>query len=125
MENKMVLSNLPHTWIFDLDGTIVKHNGYKSGGDEWLPGALELLQSIPEDDYVLFLTARDSSIASGTEKFLRDSNVRYNKIIYGIPMGERIMFNDSKPSGLKMSYAVECKRDDGLEWFSFNFDDTL
>jgi hypothetical protein len=28
------LSPLPHTWIFDMDGTIVKHNGYKDGGGE-------------------------------------------------------------------------------------------
>jgi len=25
------LSSLPKTWIIDLDGTILKHNGYKEG----------------------------------------------------------------------------------------------
>lgn len=32
------LSSLPKTWIFDLDGTILVHNGYKNGGDRILPG---------------------------------------------------------------------------------------
>ncbi len=26
--NKLVLSPLGKTWLFDIDGTIVKHNGY-------------------------------------------------------------------------------------------------
>ena len=30
-------SNLDKTWIFDLDGSLVKHNGYKTGGEEILP----------------------------------------------------------------------------------------
>lgn len=35
----LVLSPLPKTWIFDVDGTIVKHNGYLTEkGDELLPG---------------------------------------------------------------------------------------
>lgn len=28
--NEIVISQLGHTWILDLDGTIVKHNGYKN-----------------------------------------------------------------------------------------------
>ena len=27
------LSSLPHTWVLDLDGTLVRHNGYKTGED--------------------------------------------------------------------------------------------
>lgn len=52
MERKLVMSSLPKTWIFDLDGTLVVHNGYKTGEDLWLPGAVECLRSIPEEDYI-------------------------------------------------------------------------
>ena len=31
---KLVLSGLPHTWVLDLDGTIVLHNGYKMYGED-------------------------------------------------------------------------------------------
>lgn len=49
MEEKLILSTLPKTWIFDLDGTLVKHNGYKlDGADTLLAGAKEYLESIPE-----------------------------------------------------------------------------
>ena len=36
MENKLILSTLPKTWVFDLDGTILKHNGYKLDGEDTL-----------------------------------------------------------------------------------------
>ena len=28
MSEKIIVSSLPKTWILDLDGTIVKHNGW-------------------------------------------------------------------------------------------------
>ena len=49
-ENIINLSTLGHTWILDLDGTIVKHNGYKiDGQDTLLDGALEFLKNISEN----------------------------------------------------------------------------
>ena len=36
MKEKIILSTLAKTWIFDLDGTLVKHNGYKSDGQDTL-----------------------------------------------------------------------------------------
>ena len=55
----LTLSTLPKTWIFDLDGTLVKHNGYKIDGyDSLLEGAKEYLDQIPDDDYILILTSR-------------------------------------------------------------------
>ncbi len=59
MKQTLTLSTLNKTWILDFDGTLVEHNGYKSGEDKWLPGALEFLRSIPETDYILILTARE------------------------------------------------------------------
>ena len=33
----MILSTLPKTWVFDLDGTLLKHNGYKLYGEaSWI-----------------------------------------------------------------------------------------
>lgn len=114
--NKIVLSNLGHTWILDLDGTIVKHNGYKiDGKDSLLPGAREFLSSIPIDDMVVFITSRGNEYRMQTEKYLRDNNVRYDYIIFDAPYGERIIVNDLKPSGLHTCRCIEGIRDN----FSF------
>lgn len=119
------LSPLNHTWILDFDGTLVVHNGYKTGEDIFLPGALEFLQSIPKEDVVIILTAREPEARPITEEFLQKNNVRYNQILFNMPMGERILFNDVKPSGLNCAYAISLKRNEGLETFSFVIDKNL
>lgn len=108
------LSALRKTWIFDLDGTLLEHNGYKKGQDRVLPGVKDFFKSIPEDDYILLLTARSEEYMQETERFLKENGLRYNRIIAGIPMGERILFNDRKSSGLDMAYAVNQDRDAGI-----------
>lgn len=110
--NPLVLSSLGHTWILDLDGTIVKHNGYKlDGEDSFLPGAEEFLRSIPDKDMILFLTSRTEEVKEKTERFLKENHIRYDAIIYDAPYGERILVNDRKPSGLAVSHAVNSERD--------------
>lgn len=114
---KLVLSSLGHTWILDLDGTIVKHNGYKLDGiDSFLPGARNFLNNIPENDMIIFVTSRTEEYRELTERFLAENNVRYHYIIYEAPYGERILLNDNKPSGLEMSVAVNLKRDRGCDF---------
>lgn len=111
MEDKLILSSLGHTWILDLDGTIVKHNGYKiDGKDTFLDGAEVFLKSLPGQDKVIFLTSREERLKGQTESFLREHGVRFDCILYGMPYGERILFNDCKPSGLKMGIAVNMER---------------
>lgn len=106
------LSQLSKTWILDLDGTLVIHNGYKTYGmDKWLTGSKEFLLSIPEKDMIIFVTSREKSYARVTEQFLRQNGIRYDYIIYDAPYGERILLNDKKPSGLQTAYAVNCQRD--------------
>lgn len=110
--NKLVLSPLNHTWILDLDGTIVKHNGYLIDGyDSFLPGAREFLVSIPIDDMLIFLTSRELKYKELTEGFLRANGIRFNQIIYGAPYGERILVNDKKPSGLITGISINTERD--------------
>ena len=106
------MSDLPKTWILDLDGTIVKHNGYKiDGEDSLLDGVEQLLSQISEDDMVVFITSRKKEYKCRTEEFLEKNNIRYNHIIYEAPYGERILINDRKPSGLKMAYSFDVERD--------------
>lgn len=112
---KLVLSPLGHTWILDLDGTIVKHNGYKTDGrDSFLPGAERFLQSIPPGDMIIILTSREKRYQALTEAFLSENRVRYDAILYEAPYGERILVNDRKPSGLETAYAVSGDRDGTL-----------
>lgn len=112
MRKKLVLSKLGHTWILDLDGTLVKHNGYKMDGhDSFLAGAKEFLNSIPDKDMIIFMTSRREEYRSVTEMFLRSNNIKYNQIIFGLPYGERILINDNKPSGLKTGYTILKRRD--------------
>lgn len=112
MDNEMILSTLPKTWIFDLDGTLLKHNGYKlSGEDSILPGVLEYFESIPSEDVVIILTSRTDEYREMTINFLKINNIRFDKIIFNIPMGERVLVNDRKPSGLDMAIAVNVNRD--------------
>lgn len=111
-EERIYVSPLGKTWIFDLDGTVVKHNGYKiDGKDSLLPGAQEFFSNISDQDKVIFVTSRTADQAEFTEKFLKENGIRYDAILYGMPYGERILINDRKPSGLPTSIAVNTQRD--------------
>ena len=113
--NEIVISQLGHTWILDLDGTIVKHNGYKIDGyDTFLDGAKDFLETIPDKDMIVFLTSRSEEYRDITENFLKKNGIQYNYIIFEAPYGERILINDDKPSGLRMSIALGGRRDDRI-----------
>lgn len=112
-EDSLVLSTLPKTWIFDLDGTLVKHNGYKiDGHDTLLSGVKEYLTGIPTEDFILILTSRTDEYKEITLEFLKEQDIRYDQIIFNMPMGERIVVNDRKPSGIDMAVAVNIRRDE-------------
>ena len=109
---QLKISPMPKTWILDLDGTLLLHDGpYIIGKDEFLPGAREFLDSIPQRDMIIFLTARSDYEKPHTMRFLRENNVRYDHIIFNAGEGERIMINDMKPDGLVTAYAVNTERD--------------
>ncbi len=119
------LSPLTHTWILDIDGTIVKHNGYIIDGvDTLLPNAREFVSSIPESDMIIFITSRKLQYREATLEFLQKNNIRYDHIIFEAPYGERILLNDRKPSGLAMSLALNIDRDI-LPEISINIDNDI
>lgn len=109
------LSPLAHTWILDVDGTLVKHNGYKlDGEDTLLPGVRAFFDSLPKRDTVILLTARTEADLPKLKEFLARHGLRYNQLIGNVPVGERILVNDDKPSGLVCAYACCKKRDEAL-----------
>lgn len=113
MEEKLILSTLPKSWIFDLDGTILKHNGYKlDGKDMLLQGAKEYLDALPEEDKIIIFTSRTEEYRQMTVEFLREKQIRFDEILFNMPFGERIVVNDRKLSGLDMAIAVNVDRDE-------------
>lgn len=109
----------------DLDGTLVKHNGYLTDGrDTLLKGAREFIDAIPKGDKIIILTSRKEEYKEQTLSFLSEENIRFDDIIFGLPYGERIIVNDKKPSGLKVSLAVDLERDKG-DFPDINIDDSL
>lgn len=113
MGDTLVLSTLPKTWVFDLDGTLLKHNGYKIDGvDTVLPRAIEYLDTIPREDRIVIFTSRTDEYKDVTLDFLKEHGIRYDDILFNMPMGERIIVNDRKPSGLDMSIAINIDRDE-------------
>jgi hypothetical protein len=114
----LALSSLSHTWIIDIDGTIVRHNGYKEGEDQLLEGVKEFWSKIPVDDMIVLISAREHRFLASTSEFLNSNGIRFDYIIFGIPKGERILINDLKPSGLETAYAVNVLRDKGLKGLS-------
>ena len=121
------------TWFIDLDGTILKHrtneeiddiiksnprNSYKS--EELLDGVHDFFKNI-KNDCVVITTARDDRHTPHTISALHFFKIKYDKIIFGIGAGERIVLNDIKPVGdignkveLNMAFAYNLKRDIGV-----------
>ena len=75
--------------------------------------------------YVLILTARERAAQKQTEKFLIENDIKYNQILFEMPMGERILINDDKPSGLRCAYAITPTRNQGLESLDVVMDENL
>ncbi|MCP1241702.1 hypothetical protein GOB86_05545 [Acetobacter lambici] len=121
----IALSPLPHTWLIDVDGTVLQHNGYKMGGDSLLPGVREFWASIPLEDVIILLSARAVEYMPSTLAFFDHAKLRYTHALFGLPAGERIVVNDAKPSGLKTAYAFNIARDEGVRTLSVVIDPTL
>ena len=110
---KLRLSPLPKTWLIDIDGTIVKHNGHKlDSRDTLLEGVSEFFAKLPKGDKVILLTARSKSEVANLKVFLAQHKICFDKIISDLPFGERILINDIKPSGLKTAFAINKVRDE-------------
>ena len=122
-----ISKNLSHTWLIDLDGTIVKHNYYLSNNkDLFLKGVRVFLKKIPKNDVIIFLTSRKKKFKKSTISFLLKNKVRFNSIIFDLPFGERILMNDIKPKNkLKTAMSINLIRDCGLSKFQIIYEKSI
>ena len=99
-----------------MDGTIVKHNGYLLDGvDTPLPSSINFLKRISDTDYIIIVTSRSEEYKEQTIRFLAENKIRYDQLIFGVPVGERLLINDKKPSGLQTAYSINVVRDEGID----------
>lgn len=122
--NNVVVSALPHTWLIDVDGTMLRHNGHKMGGDALLPGVLAFWDQIAPHDCVVLLSARTVDEMADTLAFLDHHGLRYDHVLFGLPKGERVLINDNKPGGLETALAINLPRDAGLASLKICIDQT-
>ena len=131
----MTQESLNKTWFIDIDGTIVKHWGNeqldeaieKKGelshlSEQPIEESVEFLKSIPSSDTIVLTTARDSKHEDHTLRMLDHYNIRYDRIMFDLRSGPRLLINDIKPVGsagnaepLKMAYALNVERDKGIK----------
>jgi len=121
----LVLSPLPKSWLLDLDGCIVRHNGHLEGNDELLIGVVEFWRSIPVADRIIVMSSRPETERQAIMDFFAERGLRVDQIILGLPHGERICVNDTKPSGLRTAVAINVARDVGLGAVVFAIDESL
>ncbi|WP_130471850.1 hypothetical protein [Candidatus Magnetaquicoccus inordinatus] len=119
------LSTLAHTWLIDIDGTLFRHNGHLQGEDELLPGVLDFWKQIPDQDVIMLLSARTEEQKAATLAALSHHGLRFDYAMFALPVGERILINDSKPSGLQTAIAVNPQRDVGMAQWKVQFDEHL
>jgi hypothetical protein len=113
------LSETPHTWFIDLDGTILRHrvrvDGFLTGTNELLPGAKEFWKSIPDEDCIVIATARWEEDKQDIIDFFKSEGLRYDHILVGLKKGERIVINDKKTDGSNTAFGWNVERNAGFE----------
>ena len=72
---------------------MVKHNGYKlDGQDTLLEGVKEYLDSITKEDKIIIFTSRIKEYEEMTVEFLNSHNIRYDDIVFNMPLGVNVLF---------------------------------
>lgn len=107
------------TIFVDIDGTILKHSKgiYTLDGPQpVLPGVHDKFQEWHLKSYrIILTTARPDSTRRITEAQLERLGITYHTLLMGLPNGERILINDTKPCGMTTARAFSLERDKGLE----------
>lgn len=107
------------SYFIDIDGTITNAGG-PFGKNNWknvkvISGVKEKIQSLKNDGCAIYIvTSRPELESESTEEILKNGGIVWDKIIYGIQNGPRIMINDYANSNPYPSVeAVNTERNSG------------
>lgn len=110
----------PKTIICDIDGTLVEHVNPATAANlshdiKLLHGTLEKLMEWEANGYkIILLTGRKESMRNVTETQLSKVGIFYDQLIMGVGGGVRYLINDYKPSGEESAFAINVKRNKGI-----------
>ncbi len=122
------MSTAPKTIFCDIDGTLLHHHGdiVSNYQDETilLPGALENIKQWEKNNFTIVLTTgRKECLREQTELQLLKMGIVYDKLIMGLPNGDRILINDKKiQSRRNTAYAVNLVRNQGMSQIDLTSD---
>lgn len=116
------------TFFIDIDGTLVRHKHSEELDnmitnpviEELLPGVIELWNHFDIDDCIVITTARRERHREFTEEIFRHYNLRYDKILFELETGPRIVINDTPNIAVQKASAINVRRNGG---FYFDEDD--
>ena len=109
------------TIFCDIDGTLLKHHGDQclynimKKPPELLPNVIETIGCWKDNEYKIILTTgRPERMRNLTQEQLDTVGIFYDMLIMGLPHGERIVINDSKPSLSSTAIGVVVERNKGF-----------
>ena len=107
------------TIFIDIDGTILRHNGDLSmqiqSKSHVLDGAVQKFNDWNRKGYYIVLTTgRKECMRDLTAKQLQDTGLFYDQLVMGLPRGQRVLINDSKPDMNQTALAFTVERNKGI-----------
>lgn len=112
----------PKTVFLDLDGCVFEHRG-QGTCDQWssynlLPGTVEAFNEWERRGYcVVLVTSRKESCRARLVWQLANLGLFYDRLIMGVPSGQRVVINDQKADSNEpeSARAIVLKRNQGLK----------
>lgn len=111
----------PKTFLFDLDGTLLKHSGdvtnLATKFPIVLPGVLDKIRELDRKSCkIIIISGRRESTRKQTEEQLASCGIIYDQLILGAGNGIRVLVNDFKPDSIEpTAIAINVVRNKGLE----------
>jgi len=107
------------TIFCDIDGTIFVHRSNLEAMLMMEPVLLpfvsfRFMEWREKDYYIVLTTARPEGCRRRTEEQLAKLGLFWDQLIMGLPVGPRVVINDTKTSGQVTAIAVPVDRDKGL-----------
>ena len=107
------------TVFIDIDGTVLRHNGDLStqvlSDCTPLDGVVEKFNDWNRKGYhIVLTTGRKECMRVLTMSQLQKAGLFYDQLVMGLPRGQRVLVNDSKPDMEKTALSFTVERNRGI-----------